>query len=59
MKSLPARGVWIEIAWRSIVVEDGPSLPARGVWIEIVLWEIMWMTGYKSLPARGVWIEMD
>ena len=33
--SLPARGVWIEIADVNESVRTISSLPARGVWIEI------------------------
>ena len=56
--SLPARGVWIEIAYRphtkTVTLR---SLPARGVWIEISSFSKE--SGVKeSLPARGVWIEI-
>ena len=33
--SLPARGVWIEMTWMSLMSSMSTSLPARGVWIEI------------------------
>ena len=57
-RSLPARGVWIEIAYRphtkTVTLR---SLPARGVWIEISSFSKE--SGVKeSLPARGVWIEI-
>ena len=56
--SLPARGVWIEIAIRSRrTVPSCRSLPARGVWIEIRL-TAKHTAAKMSLPARGVWIEM-
>ena len=35
MESLPARGVWIEIARLDSIEKELASLPARGVWIEI------------------------
>ena len=34
-RSLPARGVWIEILSSRTLQVLVPSLPARGVWIEI------------------------
>ena len=57
-KSLPARGVWIEIVNGDSV--DGHaswSLPARGVWIEILM-RLHMERRDESLPARGVWIEI-
>ena len=37
LRSLPARGVWIEIRATVRVISAHESLPARGVWIEIRL----------------------
>ena len=35
-RSLPARGVWIEIlTQKKLVIGSVKSLPARGVWIEM------------------------
>ena len=58
-KSLPARGVWIEInlSWDAIISKK--SLPARGVWIEITATRTLTRTCGTSLPARGVWIEIS
>ena len=35
-ESLPVRGAWIEIEWRSRHFGQRQSLPVRGAWIEIV-----------------------
>ena len=57
LRSLPARGVWIEILLRSAAGWCFRSLPARGVWIEIYSRTNLAKTA-ESLPARGVWIEI-
>ena len=56
-KSLPARGVWIEIITSSAIWSIISSLPARGVWIEIGT-KARSRPSRSSLPARGVWIEI-
>ena len=38
MKSLPARGAWIEIMMVIFFGSFFESLPARGAWIEIQPW---------------------
>ena len=56
--SLPAWGVWIEIASISAFICSGvTSLPAWGVWIEIVF-SVPDFLNTSSLPAWGVWIEI-
>ena len=38
IKSLPARGVWVEIRTAMpTMTAIIPSLPARGVWVEIMM----------------------
>ena len=56
--SLPAWGVWIEMAYMLSTAPVTPSLPAWGVWIEIVTSSspFVWL---ESLPAWGVWIEIS
>ena len=56
--SLPAWGVWIEIAFFSTGRRATQSLPAWGVWIEIVLQNEANERCIWSLPAWGVWIEI-
>ena len=58
LRSLPARGVWIEIAMLNGRQTRNSSLPARGVWIEMWYYFIQTCDYVKSLPARGVWIEI-
>ena len=36
IKSLPARGAWIEIFMLMYMRKPAKSLPARGAWIEII-----------------------
>ena len=58
-RSLPARGVWIEIELRNVSpCRSSMSLPARGVWIEMSKAADALGISVKSLPARGVWIEI-
>ena len=56
-RSLPARGVWIEIESRVVGGVEHVSLPARGVGIEINPFRRR-LAACRSLPARGVWIEI-
>ena len=35
MRSLPARGAWIEITLIATLTRHAASLPARGAWIEM------------------------
>ena len=56
-KSLPSRGVWIEIGLKRQAVRLKSSLPSRGVWIEI-LYTVSTKQKSLSLPSRGVWIEI-
>ena len=57
VRSLPARGAWIEIYPRRYRFTAFPSLPARGAWIEIVVLNSK-SAKVLSLPARGAWIEI-
>ena len=45
-RSLPARGVWVEMLSASISSRGLSSLPARGVWVEIGYWK------HKGIPIR-------
>ena len=57
-RSLPARGVWVEIPICCMICRRrSESLPARGVWVEIVSWRNTYRK-FESLPARGVWVEI-
>ena len=58
LRSLPARGVWIEITPIERPTRRWSSLPARGVWIEIIN-IVARSLRTRSLPARGVWIEIS
>ena len=50
--SLPARGVWIEIAARDAGRSPAASLPARGVWIEMVRSAPKYLKG-EVAPRKG------
>ena len=57
LRSLPARGGWIEILSDIILITIIMSLPARGGWIEISRIRLLHSSA-PSLPARGGWIEI-
>jgi hypothetical protein len=58
VKSLPARGGWIEMqVVYSFAVDVLASLPARGGWIEMTKPPPLALYAW-SLPARGGWIEI-
>ena len=57
-KSLPARGVWIEIC-RMSDVTNGSSRSPQGECGLKSPYYLAQVEFYASLPARGVWIEID
>ena len=59
VRSLPARGAWIEIARRANIRCGAESLPARGAWIEILFdsWRVTAHTGRSPRGERGLKFE--
>ena len=56
-ESLPVRGAWIEMRFRTLYRYLMLSLPVRGAWIEITTGGVQ-MDKVTSLPVRGAWIEI-
>ena len=58
MRSLPARGAWIEIANNAVINTQAGRSPQgeRGLKYKLPVVELVF---YASLPARGAWIEIN
>ena len=52
LRSLPARGAWIEIMKEKVIDQTAASLPARGAWIEIQIFEQQ-DDAFKVAPRTG------
>ena len=53
----PLAGVWIEIAFQVLEVQQGNVTPLAGVWIEIVMLDVE-VRNTEVTPLAGVWIEI-
>ena len=58
LRSLPARGAWIEISKRITEPDISYVAPREGSVDRNGVGDVHMVIGYGSLPARGAWIEI-